>query len=621
MLGKDKLLLYLQKRSGWHTAQELAIEIGLSKRTVKNYIQQLRKQNNKILSSTKGYQYISSSSKDNRNSLPTSNEERINFIINLMINNNSKVNLYDLAEKLFISESTVLQNLKDVKQEVERFGIKLNRNGDFWSLEGSERQKRSLLSSLIYEESSGIFMNQNIIQQNFPELKINQLQTMISNVFKKESIYLNTFELNNILLHFAIALDRSKQGHQIDYIDEQRIVSNNGIGLRIVNQIIKKLHVNFSTPDCQELALVVETDLGNESTVQNVISIETKKLVDDLIEYVWQIYAINLNTQSFKKRFSLHLDRLIIRSRLKVNEHNPISANIKFSSPTIYECAVIMAHRISEKTKIKINDSEIGYIALHIGNAMAEQITNKQRLSVAIIIPKYYDNAMVLLENLQKNFSAKINVIKVVHDPVQIKYFQNSIDLLISVGSDYIDSQFTTVCISQFLLPYDIKILNSAINNKLHQNRKIDFQNQLSHFFSKKNFITNKNIQNIDQVFNIVSKRFTQQGIVDKNFASLLNQREKMSSTAFGKVAIPHSLNMMAKKSRGFIIINPNGMRWSDNNKVYLVIALAIDPNNKQLFRDVFDELSNVVTNISNVSRLIKCNTYEQFIKNLVDML
>ena len=43
---------------------------------------------------------------------------------------------------------------------------------------------------------------------------------------------------------------------------------------------------------------------------------------------------------------------------------------------------------------------------------------------------------------------------------------------------------------------------------------------------------------------------------------------------------------------------------------MYLVIALAIDPNNKQLFREVFDELSDVVTDINNVTELIKCKNY-----------
>ncbi len=86
-----------------------------------------------------------------------------------------------------------------------------------------------------------------------------------------------------------------------------------------------------------------------------------------------------------------------------------------------------------------------------------------------------------------------------------------------------------------------------------------------------------------------------------------------MSSTAFGRIAIPHSLDMSAQKSKGFIVVNPHGIKWSGGNEVYLVIALAIDPNNKQLFREVFDELSDI--------ELIKCKNYSEFIIKLVELL
>lgn len=623
MHKKAILLSYLQKSPGWHTAQELAVELDISKRTVKNYVQQLRNENIEIRSSVKGYQLSDLAvNKNNRKiDLPNSNEERVNFIINYLITSSSSVNLYDLAEMLFVSESTILQNLKEVRYEVERFGIKLNRKGDNWTLIGDERQKRGLLSSLIYEESSGVFMNQKIIQKNFPKIKIQQLEKVILEIFHQYDIYLNTFELNNILLHLAIAIERSNQGHKINYYKSKNIDSDS-LEMKIVNKIISRLKLNLSEADCQELALVIKTDLGNGNITKNMVSSETKKLVEDLITYVWKNYAINLNTETFRKRFSLHLDRLIIRLRAQNNEytHNPISASIKFSSPTIYECAVIMAHRISEKAKITISENEISYIALHVGNAVAEQITNKQKISVIIIIPIYYDDSLILIKSLQKKFSSEITIKKVIHDPSQIS-LSEPFDLLISVGSDFIDSKLSTVNISQFLLPKDIQALNVAITAKRHQLKKEHFQEQLVHFFNSDNFINNKEIKSIDQVFKVVTKKFVEQGITNSNFGILLKQREQMSSTAFGKVAIPHSLNMTAKKSRGFIIVNPNGIKWSDSNTVYLVIALAIDPTNKRLFRNVFDELSDIVTNINNIVKLINCKTYDEFIVKLVEML
>lgn len=136
MERKENLLQYLQKNPGWHTSQELAVEIGSSKRTIKNYISQLNSRNNLIESSVRGYKYnadklISPSSRTSQNDIPTNKEERVNYIINFLINNASTVNLYDLSENLFVSETTVLQDLKTVQAKVERFNMKIKKDGDF----------------------------------------------------------------------------------------------------------------------------------------------------------------------------------------------------------------------------------------------------------------------------------------------------------------------------------------------------------------------------------------------------------------------------------------------------------------------------------------------------------
>ena len=147
------------------------------------------------------------------------------------------------------------------------------------------------------------------------------------------------------------------------------------------------------------------------------------------------------------------------------------------------------------------------------------------------------------------------------------------------------------------------------------------FQESLLSFFDSNNFVKSDKLKNIDAVFNLVSSKLEKQKVVQSDFKERLYQREQMSSTAFGRIAIPHSLDMSAQKSKGFIVVNPHGIKWSGGNEVYLVIALAIDPNNKQLFREVFDELSDIVTDINNVTELIKCKNYSEFIIKLVELL
>lgn len=280
-----------------------------------------------------------------------------------------------------------------------------------------------------------------------------------------------------------------------------------------------------------------------------------------------------------------------------------------------------MAHRISEKVGVKIEDSEIAYIALHIGNAIAEQMADEQKLSVLVLMPEYYDNSAILSNKLQQQFSNYIYIKGIISDPSKIKNYGSNIDIIIAVNSNYVNPNISTVNISQFLLPEDIQKLNIAITTRQHQVKKNKFQERLLTFFDSNNFIRDTSLNDINKVFDIVSDSFEKQGVVQFDFKQRLYQREKMSSTAFGRIAIPHSLDMSAQKSKGFIIVNPHGIRWSDNNEVYLVIALAIDPNNKQLFREVFDELSDIVTDINNVTELIKCKNYSEFIIKLVELL
>ncbi|WP_297820222.1 PRD domain-containing protein, partial [uncultured Lactobacillus sp.] len=468
MEKKDRLLQYLQKNPGWHTSQELAVEIGSSKRTIKNYISQLNSRNNLIESSVRGYKYnadklISPSSRTSQNNIPTNKEERVNYIINFLINNASTVNLYDLSENLFVSETTILQDLRAIQTKVQRFNMKLKRDGEFWHLIGNERQKRSLLSSLIYEETTGTFMNRSIIQDNFPDIDVTLLRSIILDTCSSNNIYLNTFDLNNILLHFAIVISRLQTGHLMKQNEVSKIPNKRSMetqAYRIVSTIEKEYGVGLEEPDRKELSLILQASISGNNKVEDNINVETKKLVDDLITYVWKTYQIDLNNDNFKERFSLHLDRLITRALTNKVEHNPIVGNIKISSPTIYECAVLMAHRIGEKIGIQIEDNEIAYIALHIGNAIAEQMSDRQKLSVLVLMPHYYDNSAILSTKLQSQFSTYINIKGIISDSSQIKNYTANVDILIAVNSNYIDHNISTVNISQFLLPEDIQKLN-----------------------------------------------------------------------------------------------------------------------------------------------------------------
>ncbi len=100
MSEKKKLMLdYLVDNSGWHSVAELAIYLDISPRTVKNYYKSLS--NNSYLRTSKlGYRYQKYTNNDdlqNKTTFPNNENERIFLLLNKLLNNTQRLNIYDLS--------------------------------------------------------------------------------------------------------------------------------------------------------------------------------------------------------------------------------------------------------------------------------------------------------------------------------------------------------------------------------------------------------------------------------------------------------------------------------------------------------------------------------------------
>ena len=69
-----------------------------------------------------------------------------------------------------MSESVVINLLKEARLKVVNYDLKLEREGDFWKLTGSERNKRRMLSSLLYEESAQGLLSISVLETIFPNV-------------------------------------------------------------------------------------------------------------------------------------------------------------------------------------------------------------------------------------------------------------------------------------------------------------------------------------------------------------------------------------------------------------------------------------------------------------------
>ena len=608
--NRDLLDFLRQNNESWITAKTLAMKLAVSERTVKSKIAQLRKNNIEIESGPKGYRIKGNfDTPEISEYLPDNAGQRSSWLIRKLIKAKKPLNIYDLSGQLYINEVELRKELKKLTSEFSNFDLRLIREGDFYHVDGEEENKRKLLSSMIYHELNGTLLNEKAIQKYFPEVDVKTVADILRQSAKVADIKFDSFNFSNLLLHLVIMLDRSDK---IALVAEKDQISN-PVVKSIVTKLNQRTRYHLSDEDIKQLTKMVQllsdnhsADLPQDSQLNN--------LFKRIVAFVRKTYNLDLDEELFKNRFLPHLLRLIARFKNNNTVHNPLAENIKNSSPTIYECATLIAYEIKKELGIAVSEEEIAFIALHVGNIVTEQIRNENKVICQLLIPEYHNNAQNAVSLLDHKFGNDLVILNTVSSETDLLA---ETQLVIVVDSKQIIKKHQFVQVSSFLLPGDINKIQKAINQIKDANAAHKLQKGLDKFTSAANFITENHTRTAHEVIHFISERFLQEKIVAQDFEEQIWERERLSSTAFGSVAIPHAINYHARLSQWFIYINEKGVEWG-NQRVYLIIMLASSPKDEKRFRQVFDELSEVIINDNKVAKLSRCNSYQEFIKEII---
>ena len=94
----------------------------------------------------------------------------------------------------------------------------------------------------------------------------------------------------------------------------------------------------------------------------------------------------------------------------------------------------------------------------------------------------------------------------------------------------------------------------------------------------------------IDEMCGLMQK----DGVVNQDFIMSVYKREIMGSTiAAGNIAIPHGLSDFVEKSSICILKLQNSITWENDNKVNIIIMLALKENDKDIILKLFELMSN----------------------------
>ncbi len=611
-------------------AAKLASLMNISVRSVKTYVRDINKLHPSCISSdTSGYLIDKVLAKKilttEESILPETSKERVVYIINKLVQ--QPMDAYYLSDLLYVSLSTLKNDLTKIRRIIKKYDLILQNKNDVLSIDGLETNKRKLVSSILYKESNVNFVNLEAIQNNFKDIDILYIRDILTETFKNNSYFINDYSLTNLILHIAIAIDRIKNSNSTITTASAPTIAHSELELskKICNQLEKKFNIIYSDYEIMELAILLisrATSLDyqdiDKNNIYDYIDNNIMQLVNRLVSSMHTFYYIDLSEPEFLIRFALHIKNLIIRSKNARFSKNPLVHEIKSGCPLIYDAAVFISGIIQEETNIIINDDEIAYIAFHIGSTIAAQKEFQNKITAYLCCPNYYDTHITLVDTLNNYFSNQLLIKNVINTLEEAE--NHEVDLIISTIPTNKVSATNFIQINIFLQQHDIYSIENKIKLIKSEKIKKEFKLNLEKLLSENLFDVDLPEQTQSGLIDSMTAKLQQLGYVNSNFKNQIWEREKISSTAYENFAIPHAMKMDAKKTGIYIAITKRPIQWGEKH-VQMVLMMCFNPNERQIFNQIFEPITRILTDSENISLLAQCKSYTDFINVIVERL
>lgn len=561
----------------------LSQEIGCSTKTIQNEIKEVNKElKNCEIVSIRGIGYKIEGNLDDidiKNS-DLYDYDRVEYIIKKIINISSTdkdtIKLEDLADSMYVSLSTVKNDLKEVKKILNEYNLKISsKHKQGICIEASEEDIIKFIINYSNKVDNSLnikdFLNNNIIENLFSIKKI------LLDTLSYENMILTDNEFKNIVNYISIYLSRNNT-NQSDFIKEY----------------IKKYKSKKEKPISEDEQLLIRKAIKEFCRDLNIAT------------------SINLSHDKiFEECLFNHICNLYKRADLGINQYEITAGEIKLKYPFAFELGKIAKKRIEKNLNMEISEDEVENIALHIGGAL-ERIDKRDEKKVyktIIVCTSGVGTSMLIKSKLENIFKGKLEIIKVI--PSYLIDYINVLDIDFVISTVEVNLENVNVIkVSPMLTDKEIKLIEKYIET---ENVYIDLD--IQNLFSSELFFKDIKAETRSQVIDIMSKKLVEKGYIDDTMRQSYFERETIATTEIGNmVAIPHGAKGEVYENKVAIGILKEPISW-EVGKVRLVIMLALDKEKILDYEEVFSKIYKRVDSIAKVISICENKSYEKFIK------
>ncbi|MGG3572963.1 PRD domain-containing protein [Bacillus gobiensis] len=341
--------------------------------------------------------------------------------------------LYTFSKKYKVTEATISHDLNEAEAWLEHYQLKLVRKpGLGVYIQGNEKQIRKAMAGIIHEYTLTeswleVFQllkvdhtNEQKLHQYIPEIyfdfldvnKLSKIYRLLHRILhKEEQLSLTERDFINLIIHLALAIERNEL-IPIHKTDRREVKENYPIVYQLVNELEREFMIQFPFNEIEYMILHI---YGSKVTLSKPdYSEETvSHFVRLFISVTESVLGTNFSDEILVEGLIKHLYPALNRLRNGLEIHNPLLAQIKKDYCEIFKACEKASKILSEKIGHPIPESEVGYLALHIGASFYSNQTDTAGVKAVVVCASGFGTSRFIASHLQKNIPV-IEIIDIV---------------------------------------------------------------------------------------------------------------------------------------------------------------------------------------------------------------
>jgi len=604
-----------------------------------------------------------------------SQKERVNVILSELIQQRDYITINTLAEKLMVSRSTVISDLKKVKEWLEERGLYLKALPKYGvKVVGDEKQLRRAAIELLTEAIDidkaldivkAPFYGRSLggsgqIAKLFEDIDIPYIEQCVQIAERELETIFSDAAFSGLVIHIAIAIKRIQLGKDIVMPKEELKALEMTKEFAVASNIAKMLEDRFNVSiPVDEIGYITIHLLGSNvakpKTYLNENWIEYQLLTEKIIRNVSERIKENLlEDQQLFEGLLDHLRPTIYRLKHDLKLKNPILDEIKTNYRELFEIVRESLKPIEEYTGRNLNEEEIGYFVIHFGAAIERKKTAISP-NVLVVCSTGIGTAKLLSSRLQSVFDVHI-IDTIAFHQIKEVLKDKKIDLIVSTIPLKCD-EVKVVEVNPLLTDRDIEKLSKFLAKP--QDKRLDVVDELMEIINRHCVIKDREklLEDLLIFFNIASYE-NRRGVVHPVLKDLLTKDtiklnveakdweeavriggelleksgvvesryiEAMIETVKDMgpyiviapgVAMPHARPNAGVKKVGMSLItlkNPINFGNKDNDPVKIVVSFAAVDNTQHL--EALRQLVEVLANNELLKKIMDAKSEEEVVE------